>query len=115
MATAAQVRANRANTRKSTGSRTPTGKERACQNAVKHGLLAREAVIPGEDPEEFRGLPGADAGGAGPGRSGGSDVGGAGCQALLAAAAGGTAPKRGRSHLGNPKPPDGVARATGSP
>jgi hypothetical protein len=53
MATAAQVRANRANARKSTGSRTTEGKERASQNAVKHGLLAREAVIAGEDPEEF--------------------------------------------------------------
>ena len=53
MATAAQVRANRANARKSTGPRTAAGKERASQNAVKHGLLAREAVIAGEDPEEF--------------------------------------------------------------
>jgi hypothetical protein len=53
MATAAQVRANRANARKSTGPRTAEGKERASQNAVKHGLLAREAVIAGEDPEEF--------------------------------------------------------------
>ena len=53
MATAAQVRANRANAHKSTGPRTAEGKERASQNAVKHGLLAREAVIAGEDPEEF--------------------------------------------------------------
>jgi hypothetical protein len=53
MATAAQVRANRSNGQKSTGPRTAAGKERASQNAVKHGLLAREAVIAGEDPEEF--------------------------------------------------------------
>ena len=53
MATAAQVRANRSNARKSTGPRTAEGKERASQNAVKHGLLAREAVIVGEDPTEF--------------------------------------------------------------
>ncbi len=53
MATAAQVRANRANAQKSTGPRTAAGKERASQNAVKHGLLAQEAVIQGEDPEEF--------------------------------------------------------------
>jgi len=53
MATAAQVRANRANAQKSTGPRTAEGQERASQNAVKHGLLAREAVIAGEDPEEF--------------------------------------------------------------
>jgi hypothetical protein len=53
MATAAQVRANRANAQKSRGPRTPAGKEKASQNALRHGLLAREAVIPGEDPEEF--------------------------------------------------------------
>ncbi len=53
MATTAQVRANRANARKSTGPRTAAGKETASRNAVKHGLLAREAVIAGEDPEEF--------------------------------------------------------------
>jgi len=53
MATAAQIQANRMNAQKSTGPRTPEGKERASRNAVKHGLLAREAVIQGEDPEEF--------------------------------------------------------------
>ena len=53
MATEAQIVANRANARKSTGPRTPEGKERASRNALKHGLLAREAVIRGEDPEEF--------------------------------------------------------------
>ena len=53
MATAAQIQANRLNAQKSTGPRTPEGKERASQNAFRHGLLAREAVIQGEDPEEF--------------------------------------------------------------
>jgi len=53
MASAAQIRANRSNARKSTGPRTAEGKEKASQNAVKHGLLAREAVIVGEDPTEF--------------------------------------------------------------
>ena len=53
MASAAQIQANRSNARKSTGPRTPEGKERASHNATKHGLLAREAVIQGEDPEEF--------------------------------------------------------------
>ncbi len=53
MATAAQIQANRLNAQKSTGPRTPEGKERASRNAVKHGLLAREAVIQGEDPAEF--------------------------------------------------------------
>jgi hypothetical protein len=53
MVTAAQVQANRLNAQKSTGPRTPAGKEKASQNALKHGLLAREAVIQGEDLEEF--------------------------------------------------------------
>ncbi len=53
MATAAQIQANRLNAQKSTGPRTAEGKERASQNAIKHGLLAREAVSQGEDPAEF--------------------------------------------------------------
>jgi hypothetical protein len=53
MASVAQIQANRLNARKSTGPRTAAGKERASRNALKHGLLAREAVIAGEDPEEF--------------------------------------------------------------
>lgn len=40
-----QLAANRANARKSTGPRTPQGKARSSQNAVKHGILAR-AVLP---------------------------------------------------------------------
>ena len=53
MATEAQIEANRANAQKSTGPRTPAGKEKASQNALKHGLLARQVVVPGEDLEEF--------------------------------------------------------------
>ena len=41
------------NAEKSTGPRTPEGKATISQNAVKHGLLAREVVIKGEDPGEF--------------------------------------------------------------
>jgi hypothetical protein len=53
MATEAQVQANRSNAQKSTGPCTPEGKEKASQNALKHGLFAREGVIRGEDGEEF--------------------------------------------------------------
>jgi hypothetical protein len=53
MASAAQVLANRVNAQKSTGPRTQEGKAAVSQNAVKHGLLAREAVIKGEDPGQF--------------------------------------------------------------
>jgi len=53
MASEAQVVANRWNAQKSTGPRTPAGKAVVSQNAVRHGLLAREVVIKGEDPGEF--------------------------------------------------------------
>jgi hypothetical protein len=35
------------------GRRTPEGKEKASQNALKHGLLAKEAVVVGEDFDQF--------------------------------------------------------------
>jgi hypothetical protein len=53
MARAAQVVANRSNAQKSTDPRTAQGKAVVTQNAVKHGLLAKEVVIKGEDPGEF--------------------------------------------------------------
>ena len=53
MSTKAQVKANRKNSRKSTGPRSARGKAKVAKNAIKHGLFAEEAVIKGEDPEEF--------------------------------------------------------------
>jgi hypothetical protein len=53
MATEAQVQANCRNAQKSTGPRTPEGKEKVSQNAVTHGLPARLVIIRGEDPGEF--------------------------------------------------------------
>jgi len=53
MATEAQIAAHRLNARKSTGPRTPEGKAVVSQNAVQHGLLAREGVLRGEDGEEW--------------------------------------------------------------
>ena len=38
----------------STGPRTPGGKAVSSMNALKHGLTARTALLPGEDPDEFR-------------------------------------------------------------
>jgi len=48
MSTAAQKRANRENAKRSTGPRTPKGKKRTSLNALKHGLCAKEPLIPGE-------------------------------------------------------------------
>lgn len=38
------------------GPKTPEGKARSSRNALKHGLLARDAVLPCEDPAEFDAL-----------------------------------------------------------
>ena len=56
MPTPKQLRANRRNALKSTGPRTPQGKETSSQNAIKHGLCAERVVILGEDPEDFERL-----------------------------------------------------------
>ena len=53
MTSQAKIAANRRNAEKSTGPRTEEGKAIVAQNAVKHGLLARRAVIKDEDPAEF--------------------------------------------------------------
>ena len=53
MATRRQIRAFRKNAKHSTGPRTPEGKARSSQNARKHGLFARDTVLPEENPEEF--------------------------------------------------------------
>ena len=53
MPTRAQIKANRNNAKKSTGPRTEEGKTRSAKNALKHGLLARDTVLPGEDPADF--------------------------------------------------------------
>ena len=53
MTTEAQIIANRRNAQKSTGPQTPQGKAVVSQNAVKHGLFARQDVINSESPADF--------------------------------------------------------------
>ena len=53
MTTESQRKANRQNAKKSTGPRTEEGKARSSQNGLKHGLLARDAVMADEDPAEY--------------------------------------------------------------
>ena len=53
MATRRQKKANRKNAKRSTGPRTLEGKARSSQNACKHGLFARDTVLPDEDPQQF--------------------------------------------------------------
>ena len=53
MATEAQIRANRRNAQKSTGPRSSEGKTGVSQNAVQHGLSARQAIISSESQADF--------------------------------------------------------------
>ena len=46
-----QARANRQNALKSTGPKTPEGKDAVRLNALKHGLRSEEILLPGEDEE----------------------------------------------------------------
>jgi hypothetical protein len=51
-----KAEANRQNALKSTGPKTPEGKAAVRLNAVKHGLLSEQVLLPGEDEDAFREL-----------------------------------------------------------
>src|SRR5215203_1008211 len=51
-----KAEANRRNSLKSTGPRTPEGKAAVRLNALRHGLLSKEILLPGEDEEALREL-----------------------------------------------------------
>ena len=51
-----QIAANRANALHSTGPKTPEGKATVRHNAMRHGLLARDVVLPEEDLDAFEDL-----------------------------------------------------------
>ena len=53
MASEPQIEANRRNAQQSTGPKTAKGKAAARLNALKHGLTAQDAVVPGEDQDQF--------------------------------------------------------------
>jgi len=44
-----QINANRKNAKKSTGPKTPEGKATVAFNAMKHGILSRQVLLPDED------------------------------------------------------------------
>src|SRR3954447_945850 len=56
MASDKQVQANRRNAQKSTGPKTTEGKASVRYNAMKHGLLSEEVLLPGEDEDSLKGL-----------------------------------------------------------
>ena len=51
-----QVQTNRRNALKSTGPKTPEGKAAVRHNALKHGLLSQEVLLPGEDEAALKEL-----------------------------------------------------------
>src|SRR5262249_7064200 len=51
-----RIEANRQNAQRSTGPKTATGKARVAQNAITHGLLSEQALLPDEDPEALEAL-----------------------------------------------------------
>jgi len=51
-----QKSANQMNARRSTGPKTPEGKAVVRLNALRHGLLSRDVVLPGEDADAFEDL-----------------------------------------------------------
>jgi hypothetical protein len=54
MSSQRQIQANRRNGSVSNGPKTPEGKAVSAKNALKHGLLSGEAMLPNENPERFR-------------------------------------------------------------
>src|SRR5437870_3327150 len=48
--------ANRQNAQKSTGPRTPQGKQKSAQNATTHGLFCRALLLPHDDKIIFAGF-----------------------------------------------------------
>ena len=53
MTTKRSIAANRRNAEFSTGPKSPAGKVTVSRNALKHGLLANDVLLPNENPEEL--------------------------------------------------------------
>ena len=56
MTTEKQIAANRRNARKSTGPKSAAGKAASGRNALKHGVLSRQAIAAHEDREAYEAL-----------------------------------------------------------
>lgn len=53
MTTPIRIEANRRNTLKSSELHTPPGKAIAGRNALRHGFHYRNALLPGENPDDY--------------------------------------------------------------
>jgi hypothetical protein len=56
MTTSIQIKANRKNAKKSTGAKTKEGKRIVANNALKHGVFAKQLVLSDENPEDYQQL-----------------------------------------------------------
>ena len=56
MATAKQIEANRANAQKSSGPTSSEGKAKSSRNRLTWGFCSNTILMPGEDPDDLRGL-----------------------------------------------------------
>jgi hypothetical protein len=56
MSTPAQIAANRANAKRSTGPRSEAGKMASSRNNLRHGLCAKQIVLPGEKAADYEAL-----------------------------------------------------------
>src|ERR1700688_4070522 len=56
MATDKQTEATRHNAQKSTGPKTPEGRDAVRLNGLKHGLTAQTLILPGESQTDFQDL-----------------------------------------------------------
>ena len=56
MATEAQIKANQANAKKSTGPKAEAGREKSSRNRLSHGFYSSSLFIPGENPQDFHNL-----------------------------------------------------------
>src|SRR5882757_6094153 len=54
MATEKQIEANRRNAKHSKGPTSDDGKRKSSRNALKHGLTAKDLLLPHENPAEFQ-------------------------------------------------------------
>ena len=53
MTSNSQIESNRKNAQRSTGPRTPEGKSTSAKNALQHGLLSMQVILPDEDRDEL--------------------------------------------------------------
>ncbi len=56
MSTDAQISANQANARRSTGPVTPEGQAASSLNNLRHGFRSQAVLLPGDDPAEYEAL-----------------------------------------------------------